>query len=65
MTPEEMLHPMIMQSIRRYISYGWNNALIQDLIRFRFGVRLSGKCLQAIRSGTPCTEYCQSYCVLK
>ena len=65
MKPEETLHPMIMQSIRRYISYGWNNALIQDLIRFRFNVKLSARCLQVIRTDSACTAYCQSHCTLK
>ena len=65
MKPEELLHPMILQAVKRYISYRWDNGIIQDLVRFRFNVRLSAKCLKAIRNDESCTEYCRSHCVLK
>lgn len=65
MTPEERLHPKIQQAIQRYISYGWGNTMIQNLIRYRFQVKLSTKCLKTIRAQGACSKHCQSICSLK
>lgn len=65
MSPEEKLHPRIQQAVARYISYGWGNAIIQDLVRFRFNVKLSARCLNTLRCGGECTPHCQSVCNLK
>ena len=56
------MHPLVFQSVRRYIGYGWGNALIQDLLRFRFNVRISGRCLKTIREDASCSEHCRSVC---
>ena len=65
MTPDERLHPKILQAVQRYISYHWDNTLIQSLIRYRFNVKLTTKCLQTIRAGAECSKHCQSICSLK
>lgn len=65
MSPDERLHPQIQQAIRRYIGYGWGNAIIQDLVRFRFNLRLSSKCLNTFREGGECTAHCQQNCSLR
>ena len=62
MKPEENMHPLIYQSLLRYIGYGWGNALIQSLIRYRFNVRLSQRCLNTFRQNGVCTPHCQSSC---
>ena len=49
MKPEENLHPLVYQSLLRYIGYGWNNALIQSLVRYRFNVKISQRCLNTFR----------------
>lgn len=65
MKPEERMHPLVQQALRRYISYGWQNALILNLIRYRFNVRLSTQCLETFREGKSCTAYCESHCPWK
>lgn len=65
MSPEERLHPQIQQAIFRYIGYGWENTLIQNLVRYRFNVKLSSKCLNTLRTGGECTKHCLSVCSLK
>ncbi len=62
MKPEENMHPLIYQSLLRYIGYGWGNALIQSLIRYRFNVRLSQRCLNTFRQNGNCSVRCQSQC---
>ena len=62
MKPEEVMHPLIYQSLRRYIAYGWGNALIQSLIRYRFNVRISQRCLKTFREDGCCSAQCQSLC---
>lgn len=62
MRPEENIHPLIYQSLQRYISYGWGNALIQSLLRFRFNVKISRRCLKTLREGGSCSAQCQSLC---
>lgn len=62
MKPDERIHPLIYQSIVRYFSYGWGNAIIQDLLRFRFNVKISSRCLNTLRSDGDCTAHCQSLC---
>lgn len=60
--PEEKIHPLVMQTILRYLSYHWGTALIQSLIRYRFGVKLSLQCLNTIRNGSACTKHCEENC---
>lgn len=62
MKPEENLHPLVYQSLLRYIGYGWGNALIQSLIRYRFNVKISQRCLNTFRNGENCTAQCQMHC---
>ena len=62
MKPEENMHPLIYQSLVRYVGYGWGNTLIQSLIRFRFNVRISQRCLKTFREGGSCSVHCQSLC---
>ncbi len=64
-TPLEQLPPVVTASLRRYLSYRWGNAIILDLIKRRHGVKLSHKCVDNLRRGTPCTERCAERCVLK
>lgn len=64
-TPLDMLPPVVMQSLRRYLSYHWGTSLILDLIKRRHGVKLSHRCVENLRRGTPCTARCQEHCVLK
>ncbi|MBR0355258.1 MAG: hypothetical protein IJK35_07785 [Oscillospiraceae bacterium] len=63
--PEERMHPLVWQTILRYLSYGWGTAIIQDLIRFRFGVKISLRCLNTIRRGGTCTGHCLETCPWK
>lgn len=65
MKPEERMHPLIQQALQRYFSYGWQNTLILNLIRYRFHVRLSTQCLKTFREGKSCTPYCESHCPWK
>ena len=65
MTPLQTLPPVIMQSLRRYLSYRWGNSIILDLIKRRHGVKLSHKCIDNLRFGRDCTPYCMERCVLK
>ncbi len=62
MLPEERVHPLIIRSVLRYLSYHWGTAMIQNLIRCRFGVRISSRCIRTIQSGASCTEHCLSDC---
>ncbi|MBQ5978202.1 MAG: hypothetical protein IJL51_08730 [Oscillospiraceae bacterium] len=62
MKPEENLHPLVYQSLLRYLGYGWNNALIQSLLRYRFNVKISQRCLNTFRKGGNCSTQCQSLC---
>ena len=62
MKPDEVLHPLVYQSLLRYVGYGWGNALIQSLLRYRFNVKISQRCLNTFRSGGDCTAQCQSLC---
>lgn len=59
------VHPVIEQAVQRYIGYGWGNAIILDLIRFRFNVRLSSRCVNNLRNDSPCTKQCRENCWLK
>lgn len=63
--PEEQIHPLVLQTILRYLSYGWGSAMIQSLIRYRFDVRLGLQCLNTIRRGERCTPHCQENCPWK
>lgn len=51
--------------ILRYIHYGWGNSIIQSLIFRRHGVKLGNKCIDHLRSNTPCSKRCMENCVLK
>lgn len=62
MSPEERMHPLVYQTLLRYFSYHWGNALIQSLIRYRFGIRLSVRCLDALRNGERCGARCMDNC---
>lgn len=65
MKPDEIIHPLVFQSLQRYLSYGWGNAIIQDLIRFRFNVKMNSRCLKTLRENGDCTPHCQSVCPFK
>ena len=65
MKPEEQMHPLIYQTLVRYIGYGWGDAIIQSLIRYRFNVIISHHCLRTFREGGDCTAHCQSVCPWK
>ena len=54
-TPLELLPPVIMQSLRRYLGYHWGDSLILSLIHRRHGVKLSHTCVDNLRSGRRCT----------
>lgn len=62
MKPEERMHPLVYQSLVRYLGYRWGDALIQSLIRYRFGLRISHRCLEAFRKGDDCTPRCMESC---
>lgn len=62
MRPEERMHPLVYQTLIRYFSYRWGNALIQSLIRYRFGLRLSVRCLETFQKGEDCNVRCQENC---
>lgn len=62
MKPEEQMHPLVYQSLVRYIGYGWGDAIIQSLIRYRFNVKISHRCLKTFRCGEDCTAHCLSVC---
>lgn len=64
-TPLELLHPVVTQSIRRYLGYRWGTSLILDLVKRRHGVKLSHKCVEDLRDGRRCTARCMEHCVLK
>ena len=59
------INPAVRQAIERYLSYHWGNAIILDLVRFRFNMKLKSKCIDSIRTDTPCTKKCLETCVLK
>ena len=61
--PEERMHPLVYQTILRSLGYGWGTAIIQDLIRFRFDVKISLHCLNTIRARGRCTRRCLESCV--
>ncbi len=65
MLPEERIHPLILQTVLRYQSYRWGTAMIQSLIRRRFGVRIGSRCIETIRNGASCTERCLESCPFK
>ena len=65
MKPEENMHPLIYQSLLRYIGYGWGNALIQSLIRYRFNVKLSQRCLNTFRCNGDCSARCLESCPMR
>ncbi|MCR5664625.1 MAG: hypothetical protein K6G17_07090 [Oscillospiraceae bacterium] len=65
MKPDERMDPFVMMTVRRYLSYHWKNAVIKDLIRFRFSLKLSEKCLNTIRQYGDCTRSCLENCCLK
>ena len=65
MKPEDVLHPLVTQSVRRYLSYRWGDAIIQGLIRYRLNVKLSVRCIDAMRSDAACGARCQSRCPFK
>lgn len=62
MRPDERLHPKIVLDIRRYFSYGWGNAIIMDLVLFRYGVNLRARCLEHLRRGDECSSRCANRC---
>lgn len=59
------INPAVRQAIERYISYNWGNAIILELVRFRFNMKLKSKCINSIRTDTPCTKKCLETCMLK
>ena len=63
MRPDEKLHPKIVLDIRRYIGYGWGNAIIMDLVYFRYSVSLCARCVEHLRRGDECSRRCESHCV--
>lgn len=65
MKPEELMHPLVAESIRRYQLYGWGPALIQQLLRRRFNVKVGQRCLQSFREGKDCTPRCLENCPFK
>ena len=60
-----LLHPLVEQTILRYISYGWKDSMIQNLIYRRYGVKLSVRCVRNLRENKPCSKRCEENCVLK
>lgn len=62
MKPDEVIHPLIYQSLNRYLSYHWGDALIQSLIRCRFNVKMSVRCLRTLREDKNCTASCFERC---
>ncbi len=62
MKPEQRMHPLVYQSVKRYLGYRWGNAIIQDLLRFRFGLKISVRCLKTIREDGACSIQSQSLC---
>lgn len=64
-TPLQGLPPVITQSLRRYLGYGWGDALILALVKRRHGVKLSHVCVDNLREGKDCTARCREHCVLK
>ena len=59
------MHPLACESIRRWLGYHWGSALIQDLTRARFGLRLSRRCLDTLRNGAECSARCRESCPFK
>lgn len=55
----------IESSVRRYLSYNWGNSMIISLVRRRFGVRITSRCVETLRKGTFCTPKCREHCVFR
>jgi len=57
-----MLDPRIISTVKRYIDYGWNTALIQRLVRSRFNAPIRAVCIKNIHEGKNCTPRCMENC---
>lgn len=62
MKPDEVIHPLVAQTIRRYHSYGWNSARIMSMIRAAFGIKMSKACLERLIRERDCGRSCRSVC---
>ena len=60
-----MLDPRIISTVKRYLEYGWNTAVIQSLIRRQFNAPISVKCIRNIKDGKKCTAKCIENCPVK
>ncbi len=65
MYPDEILHPMIWQTVTRCLEYGWSNSRIQTLVRARFNARIPAACLNRLRTNAPCTDHCLAACPMR
>ena len=64
-SPCFLLSTAVVRDVMRLISYGWQNDLIVGIIRRRYQTRITSRCIDAIRTDSPCPPKCRANCWLR
>lgn len=61
-TPRDRLPVYVQFDIERYLSYGWKQSLIRDMIYRRHAYRITHSCIAALQNNNACPRKCEDHC---
>ena len=52
----------VVETIKKGISYDWKDSIIVNLVKRKYGVKVTSQCVRHFRSAVPCPASCRVKC---
>lgn len=52
----------VVETIKKGVSYHWKDSIIVNLVKRKYGVKVTSRCVRHFRNDVPCPAACREKC---